>query len=80
VWVLSTSANTVSEFQSNGVAISTSAGYTADGQLGSPMGLAIDLSGNLWVANNVGSVSKISSTGTTISPDPFGYLNAGING
>jgi len=78
VWVLSTAANTLSEFTNAGVALSGSSGYTGGG-LQSPEGLAIDLSGNVWVANNAGSVSKFSSTGTAISSPP-GYLVAGLNG
>lgn len=79
VWVISTAANTVSEFSSNGVALSGSSGYTGGG-MQAPEGIAIDLSGNLWAANNSSGISKFSSTGAAISPTPFGYTGGGISG
>jgi DNA-binding beta-propeller fold protein YncE len=45
----------VSEFKSNGTAISGSAGYTAGG-LDAPQGIAIDGSGSIWVANQNSSI------------------------
>src|ERR1019366_10785716 len=66
VWVISTAANTVSEFSSNGVALSGSSGYTGGG-MQAPEGIATDLSGNLWGANNPRDIRKVSSTGAAIS-------------
>ncbi len=79
VWVATINSNTISEFASNGVAISPSTGFTGGG-LGGPNGIAIDLSGNVWLSNGGSGISKFSSTGSAISPDPFGYLVAGVNG
>jgi DNA-binding beta-propeller fold protein YncE len=51
VWVANAPGNSVSEFNSNGTAISGPAGYTANG-LYEPTNIAIDCSGNVWVAES----------------------------
>jgi hypothetical protein len=68
----------LSEFSSSGTAISSSAGYTGGG-LNSPEGVALDSSGNVWVANLGGnSLSKFSAVGIPISPSS-GYTGGGLN-
>ena len=69
-------ANSISKFSSSGGAVSGSSGYTGSGQLIGPSGLAIDISGNVWVGNNPeqlagSSISEFNSSGTAISGSPF---------
>jgi NHL repeat-containing protein len=53
--------------------------YTGGG-LNSPLGIAVDASGNAWVANNggSGSVTKMNSLGTALSP-PSGFTGGGLS-
>jgi NHL repeat len=72
------SAFSLSEFSSSGTAISPAAGYTGGG-LNAPEGIAVDSSGNIWVANNGdNSLSEFSSAGVPISP-ANGYTGGGLN-
>ena len=51
----------------NGTALSGPSGFTGGG-LNSPKGVAIDHSGNIWLANNGGaSLSEFNSSGTALS-------------
>jgi hypothetical protein len=75
----------VSEFGSTGCtppatfcAESGSTGFSGGGVDG-PNGIAIDGLGNVWTADKSGwSISEFNSSGTAISPDPYGYFSAGI--
>jgi hypothetical protein len=55
------------------------------GDLSDPRGMAIDLNGNLWIANftggssNTGSVTKLSPTGVELSPSG-GFTPTGLSG
>jgi len=70
--------NSLSKFSSTGTAISPSTGYTGGG-LNAPYSIAIDGSGNTWIANIDGaSVSKFSTTGTALSSSS-GYTGAGLD-
>jgi streptogramin lyase len=69
----------VSEFKSNGTAITGTSGYTGGG-LTNPYGIAIDGAGNVWAADNGGnadSISEISSAGVAIS-GANGFVNLGM--
>jgi streptogramin lyase len=75
VWVAGTPQDLV-RFNSND---SVFGRYTAGG-LDSPVNVAIDHSGNVWLANSAGSrVSEFSSTGGARSPSG-GYSNGGLGG
>lgn len=58
--------SSVSEFDSNGDALSPATGYTGGG-LNQPAGIVIDAEGNVWVANNAAgvgnSLTRLSGTG-----------------
>jgi sugar lactone lactonase YvrE len=54
VWSLNYAANSLSETSTSGAAITPSTGYTA-ASFASPIGLAIDASGNIWVGNSSGT-------------------------
>lgn len=54
-----------------GTALSGSGGYT-DGSINAPQGIAIDSSGNAWVANSgTNTITKLSSSGSGASGSPF---------
>jgi hypothetical protein len=91
VWVTNstTSAgyvgNDISEFNAAGTALSPSTGYTGGG-LSDPSEIAIDISGNIWVSNNDGTVStegiqlsEFNSSGSALSP-AAGYTAGGVAG
>jgi hypothetical protein len=74
LWTGMGSIGSVTEFSSSGKPVSPSTGYTGGG-LGLPLGIAIDVSSNVWVTNSYshrfgfgGSVTKLSSSGRPISP------------
>ena len=69
VWVANSGSSSVSEFASNGNALSPADGFTAGG-INVPYALAIDQSGYVWVANSGNnSVTKLTSgtSGTAFS-------------
>jgi len=81
IWVANsgTGANSLSEFNNAGTAISNSAGFTGGG-LNLPTALAVDLTGNVWVANagsGTSVLSKFTSAGTPVSST--GYTGGGLN-
>jgi DNA-binding beta-propeller fold protein YncE len=50
------------------------------GGLSAPAGVAIDPSGNAWVANNAGnSISEFSPVGAALSPANTGFAGGGLN-
>jgi len=51
--------------------------YTGGG-LSTPKALAVDSSGDVWVANNANSVTELGPTGTVLSPTA-GYVGGGLN-
>jgi hypothetical protein len=66
----------VSEFSDSGIALSPSTGYTGGGLINA-VSVAIDGSGNAWVANSSnGTVSEFSNTGKALSPST-GYVFVG---
>jgi streptogramin lyase len=82
-WITNNAAHSVSEFGSDGSAISPAAGFGGGG-LADPAGIAIDASGNVWVANTgliagvlCNCISKLSSNATPISPGA-GYTGGGL--
>jgi streptogramin lyase len=67
VWTANITPDSLSELNSTGTPVSTSAGYTGGG-LNAPYAIAFDPLGHAWVVNNVGtSLSEFSSTGTAIT-------------
>ncbi len=52
--------------------------YTG-GELTNPLNTSIDSLGNVWIANNPGSVIKLSSNGVNLS-GPTGFTGGGISG
>jgi streptogramin lyase len=49
-WVTNNGGNSLSEFESNGVELSGSTGFS-NGDVATPSGIAADTSGNIWFAN-----------------------------
>jgi streptogramin lyase len=90
VWVTnqvggSNGQGSLSEFGTTGCSGSTycaqsgSTGFSGGG-IDGPFGVAVDGLGNIWTANRFGdSISEFSSSGTAISPAPYGYYSSGIN-
>ncbi len=81
IWVANSGAgaNSLSEFNNAGTAISGSAGFTGGG-LNVPTALAVDPTGNVWVANagsGTSVLSKFTSAGTPVSAT--GYTGGGLN-
>jgi hypothetical protein len=58
-------ANSISEFNSEGVPLSLSSGYTGQGTISGPQATQSDFDGNIWVAN-YGTLDN-SKPGTTIT-------------
>lgn len=80
VWVANTGSSfqtVVAEFSSSGTAVSSASGYSGGPSASSPAGLALDGSGNVWIANNE-NVSELSSAGALLSP-AGGYTGGGID-
>jgi ligand-binding sensor domain-containing protein len=77
VWV-GNGTGSVSVFDLSGVAITSSGGLTGAGvgTIGSPLGLAFDGSGRMWVASSNG-VSEFSRQGVAITS--AAYTGGGIN-
>ncbi len=64
--------NSISVFTDTGSELSSTAGYDPGSQLNEPAGVAIDISGNVWVTNHgADSISELSSSGTGQSGSPF---------
>ncbi|MBV8360898.1 MAG: hypothetical protein JO189_23625 [Deltaproteobacteria bacterium] len=93
IWLANTGNSTVSEFcgavtancpleipsLSTGDPISPAAGYSGGG-VNSPIGIAIDSAGFVWVANSANnSMSELSSSGSPLSA-PTGYTDGGLDG
>jgi hypothetical protein len=75
------SGSDVAKFNgSTGVAISGSLGYTGGGQLNHTSGIAVDMSGYVWITNSThNSVSKLQvSNGAAVSTSP-GYTGGGLS-
>jgi len=85
VWVANESDSTVTELSASGSPISPSTGYTGGG-LNGPIGpnsgsngLAIDSTGNVWVANeNTSTVTELHYSGSPAIGSPFS--GGGLNG
>jgi streptogramin lyase len=71
VW-LGNSTGSLSTFDLTGTAITGTSGYTGGGvgTIASPLGLAFDSSGNVWVASSNG-VSEFTRQGIAVSSTPF---------
>jgi streptogramin lyase len=93
IWLANTGNSTISEFcgavtancpsqtppLNTGDPISPATGY-AGGGLNTPIGLATDSLGNVWVANNANdSMSEINPGGLPLSP-ATGFTGGGLNG
>jgi hypothetical protein len=83
-WIAShtigTSSSALAEYSSTGAILSPSTGYQ-NGNIGQGGGcslLAIDASGNIWIADGAG-VLKLSNSGVLLSPS-LGYTGGGSNG
>jgi len=82
VWTSNANATTgaVSKFSSSGTALSPSSGYTGGGLIGQGLALAIDGTGNVWVANGgtTARISEISNAGVPVSTST-GFSGGGIS-
>jgi hypothetical protein len=67
------------EFSSSGSALSGASGFTGGG-INGPLGVAVDIAGNIWTANSgTWTISEFNgSTGAAISPSG-GYTGGGLN-
>jgi hypothetical protein len=78
--------SSVTELSNTGEPVSTSSGFTAGGELWETYGLAIDISGDIWVTNQQttgvngghGSATVLNSAGNVISATG-GYFAGGID-
>ena len=78
-WVADAVTNSVSEYSPSEVLLSPNPlGYTGGG-LNTPQAVAIDGSGDAWIASYFDTVSKYSSSGSALSPTN-GFLGGGLNG
>lgn len=80
VWTANYVNNSVSKFNTLGVAQSSADGYTGGG-LNGPWGMAIDSTSNVWVVNDAtGVLSEFNSSGSALSSSGFtgGGLNASL--
>ena len=70
VWVANSGANSVTEFDALGITTTDATGYLSGsngytvGSLSAPVALAIDPSGNAWVANGNSTVTEIAASGS----------------
>jgi hypothetical protein len=64
-WAIS---NSLFELSNSGSLLSPSGGYTTAGIKQPYYGVALDGAGNVWTANNNGSVSELTNSGTALSP------------
>ncbi len=78
VWADYSSADSLIKLSPSGAALSGPNGYPAGGLNNSNYGVAIDRSGNVWAANNQGSVSEFAPSGTVISGSG-GYTGGGLS-
>jgi streptogramin lyase len=71
VWI-GNGSGSISTFDLTGTAITGTSGYTGAGvgTIASPLGLAFDSSGNLWVASSTG-VSELSRQGVAITSSAY---------
>ena len=69
---LGNGSGSISTFDLTGTAITGASGYTGagEGTIASPLGLAFDASGNLWVASSKG-ISELSRQGVAITSTAF---------
>jgi streptogramin lyase len=76
VWTANYNGGTVSEFSSNGVAISPPTGYFGGGMYGL-FGLALDGSGNVWVCSNLNSrlIELVGGAAPVVTPIVAGVKN-----
>jgi len=83
VWVPNFDSNSVSEFNSSGVPLSGTNGFTGAG-LDGPTSVANDIYGNAWVANydaslpNLWSISEFTAAGKGLTGPP-GFVGSGLN-
>jgi hypothetical protein len=84
VWTVNFGNTSISEFNSSGSALSPSSGYTGgglqeSGGLDLSNTIALDSSGNVWVANfgSSNSISEFNSSGSPIS-GPTGFTGGGL--
>ena len=83
VWVADLEESRVTELNNLGAPLSPTSAVTpvfvaggySGGGLSNPTGIAIDLNGNAWVANNSGALAELSSNG---SPVGTGYTGGGL--
>jgi len=77
-WTANFINDSISKFNSSGVAQSGSSGFTGGG-LSRPNGIAIDHSGNVWTSNqNNNSISEFNSGGTAVS-GASGFTGGGLS-
>jgi len=72
VWVTNEAGSSLSEFPNNGTG-ATNIPFSDQNGLSSPQAIAIDASGNLWVADASGDISKLDSSG-----GPLGVFFTGV--
>ncbi len=75
IWSGTTSGTTLTRFSSDGTLAGS---YTGVGGVTSPVSVAIDGLGNVWVANANSTVSELTSTGYALSPST-GFTGGSLN-
>jgi hypothetical protein len=75
VWSVSATANQLLNATNTGSSPTPFAG----GGLNTPVSLAIDGNGAIWIANSTGSVSEFANTGAAASPATTGYADTSLS-
>jgi len=70
LWITNSATNKVTEWNNQGVAMTTTSGYTT-GSLAAPGPIAIDASGNSWICGQNG-LTELNFVGEEQSGSPFG--------
>jgi len=75
VWSGTASGTTMTRFSKEGA---LEGSYTGAGGVNSPVSVAIDGAGSVWIANSNSTVSKLTSGGTALSPST-GFAGSGLS-
>ena len=67
IFAAGSNSNTILKLSSAGSVTSPAGGYSV-ASLNGPLGISIDGAGNVWTINNASTITKISNTGTLITP------------
>ena len=75
LWSVNSTTNQLLQATKTGANVMTFAG----GGLNTPVALAVDGNGVVWIANQGGSVSAFTNTGVAVSPSTTGYASNTVN-